>query len=950
MTWAKKASALTVPLLPLFSLVALQADLATCEGTPKCADYIRAGIGYNASAVGPISTNITNNVSSVTTQRTGSEDTAAPTGDLAAAAACYSSWSSYSKQQSTSVVFTQVTTTYTRPLTTNITYGTGDVYSTAPGYGIPIARGNFTATSTAQRVLNITSTDVVYVSPTLTTTISKPTPTCSSLSPGECSKLYVSYISSLGLPANATVPAITPAPANSPPCPTYYYQPFTSCSTSYGKVSKDACTIMGNSVQLFYFPSQTTTPTIPVATGTMNVSATITAPPTAPPAVVYEYAPGTTFTSPNIYLKFDYLSAQRLRLGNGAPVCSICDKYGCRMQAVDGGQSITSEGTSIEGQLVTLAPDQVSSIVLDYSGQEAANIVSTMALGLPGYADVMNKVVGNFNVTAKPLRLEDVLHPPPEAYYLQPLDNAPGCDLSAPQPQCSTIFEGEYRALISLPPQVTGFQGPWKKCAPVIYGVYDPPIALTKASTAAGPTLPGGKKATPNNSPPAQTPPPVVPANVPNIPSRPIFTAQPNQAPGQNGNGGGNAGPTLPVGGGGSSNNNGGSSNGGSGNGGSGNGGPGNGGSSNGGSANNNGGAGNGASGNGNTGNGGSGNGGAGNGASGNGGSGASGNGGAGNGASGNGGSGNGATGNSGGGASGNGGAGNGATGNSGGGASGNGGAGNGATENSGGGASGNGGAGNSGSGNGAPGSGGSGNEVSGNGGGGASGNGNTGNGGGGASGNGNTGNGNTGNGGSVTSNGGSANGNEGSGNNNGGSTNGANSNGNGGGSSNNDAGGSGNGGSAGSSNGGGGGLSTGNTAQGNSGVSPSNSGGQSSSGSGGTSDGYSGGSSIGDNGDSSNNGGGSGGSATGNSGNANGDNGEGTGSGSGNGSNAPGSRTTTRGPSGTGSSSSGVSATSSSTASKAFSAPQVMGAENHVLALLISAVLLAAPFLVPWT
>ena len=583
-------------ILPLLT-VALHASLTTCNGTSGCADYIRAGIGYTSTVVETAIEVATVTTQTITVTAGNGVANGAANGDLAAASACSSSWSSYSSRRSKNVVVTMITTTFYNALTTNITYGTGDVYSTAPGYGIPIASNNFTATSTGKRVFNITSTQTMNIDTTLNTTLAKASPTCSLITPGECSKLYVSYIASLGLPKNASVPDITPAPANSPPCPTYYYQPFSSCSKSFVTSYPNDCTIMGNSVKLFYFPSQTTT-----STETVNVSATIT----APPKVVYEYAPGTTFTSPSIYLKFDYLSAERLSQGNDAVICSVCDKNGCRETGVDGGQERNVEGTSIEGQLVTLAPEEVSSIVLNYNDQEASSIVSTMALNLPGYADVMNDIVGNYNVTAKPLRIEDVLHPPPEAYYLQPLDNAPGCGLSVPQPQCSTIFEGAYRALISLPHEVTGFQGSWKSCFPVIYGVYDPPIALTRASTADGATLPnaGGYRTSTNGGQAAQTPQTAVPANLPNTPTQATPTPQADNVPGQNGNGG-NAGPTLPASGG-SSNNNGASNNGGSNNGASGNGGNTNGQSGSGsGSGNNNSGSGNGAgsgSNNGNTG------------------------------------------------------------------------------------------------------------------------------------------------------------------------------------------------------------------------------------------------------------------------------------------------------------------------------------------------------------
>ncbi|KAI5361526.1 hypothetical protein Slin14017_G082590 [Septoria linicola] len=533
--------------------VALNAGLTTCENVPGCADYIRAGLGYE----GPVQITQTEYEYCTTTEQvvvTGTGNAPASTLDLVEASACSSSWSRYSSRQSKNVVVKLITSTIYTALSTKLTYGTGDVYTTDSIYNIPIANGNFTATSTGKRFLNITSTIETNVDVTLNSTLAKATPTCSLIKPKECSRLYDSYISSLGLPFNASVPDITPVPANSPPCPTWFYKPFSTCTKSFVTSYPNDCTILGNSVQLFYFPTQTITADADPTSS--DALATIT----TPPAVIYEYAPGTTFTSPSIYLKFDYLSAERLSQGNDAAVCSVCDKLGCRQQAVDGGQEWSIEGTSIEGQIVSLAPEEVSSIVLNFNDQEASSIISTMAHGLPGYADVMNKVVGNFDVVAKRLSLDDVQHPPPEAYYLQPLDNAPGCGLSAPQPQCSTIFEGAYRALISLPQEVTGFQGEWKSCFPVIYGVYDPPIALTRASTADGATLPGYRP-TANNPQNTQTPQTAQPADLPQIPPIARPTALPNELPGENGSGNRPAGPTLPNSGG--SSNTGGSNSGG---------------------------------------------------------------------------------------------------------------------------------------------------------------------------------------------------------------------------------------------------------------------------------------------------------------------------------------------------------------------------------------------------
>ena len=69
--------------------------------------------------------------------------------------------------------------------------------------------------------------------------------------------------------------------------------------------------------------------------------------------MIYSWAPGVTFTSPSVYLSFDYLSAERIINNNNDYRCTTCDQAGCRQAAVDGGQEIKSEGTSIPGQLIS---------------------------------------------------------------------------------------------------------------------------------------------------------------------------------------------------------------------------------------------------------------------------------------------------------------------------------------------------------------------------------------------------------------------------------------------------------------------------------------------------------------------------------------------------------------------------------------------------------------------
>lgn len=490
------------------------------------ADYICRGLGISQTQ--PVDQAVVYEETTVTV--TAQQAAITKTVDLAAAASCSREWDEYYKNvYSPNVRNVLVTSTLSEIATLNITYGTGSVYTTRAS--IPVASGNFTPTRTALRILNVTSTIEFNQETTFNRELVNATPKCATLGPKECSSLYVSYISSLGLTSNASVPSITPAPSNSPPCPTYYYKPFTSCYSKFATSYANDCTILGNSVQLFYFPEETSF----AALDGQDASAPLT----TPPPLVYEYAPGTTFTSPSVYLKFDYLSAERLSNNNYNSICVTCGQQGCVTGAVDGGIQRSKEGTSIAGQLVTLRPEELSSVVLNFNKPEASSIVRTLAKGLPGYPNALQSIVGNFNVSYEPLNLAAYTNPSPEAYYLRPNVDIPGCNFTAPNQQCSTIFEGEYRALVSLPSEVTGLQGPWKSCLPVVYGVYDPPQVLTKASRAAAPTLPGGRTISQYTQPATQPA-----ATLPRPPSATIRpTAAPELLPD---NGGTPDAPTLP--------------------------------------------------------------------------------------------------------------------------------------------------------------------------------------------------------------------------------------------------------------------------------------------------------------------------------------------------------------------------------------------------------------------
>lgn len=284
-------------------------------------DYIRAGIGATT-------TTTTATFHEVVT--TGAPSPTAE--DLSALATCAASWSSYSVLASTNVGFSSVVYTTATLINTTIVYGTGDVYTS---YGrIPVVSGDFTPTRTANRLLNVSTTTFSQRTITSNPALITETPACS-FSPKSCSRLYASYISSLGLPNNASVPKITPAPQNSPQCPDYYYKPYSFSSLSTRSDVSEDCKLYGNSVELFYFPSRTDgepAPTTPVT---------------------YVYKEGTTFTSPSIYLSFDFISATRHIPISVDSYTISCGLKGCLTQGVGGGESLENEGTMISGRILS---------------------------------------------------------------------------------------------------------------------------------------------------------------------------------------------------------------------------------------------------------------------------------------------------------------------------------------------------------------------------------------------------------------------------------------------------------------------------------------------------------------------------------------------------------------------------------------------------------------------
>ena len=117
------------------------------------------------------------------------------------------------------------------------------------------------------------------------------------------------------------------------------------------------------------------------------------------------------------------------------------------------------------------------------------------------------------------------------------INGAPGCNRMGDHPQCSTIFDGDYRAQLLVPKQVRSLRPEWADCYDPLYGALDPPIALTPAAAIKAPTKPASPTPEPTTrAPTAPTPedptkgPGETPAAPgPTVPSKPSPTTPPPQ-------------------------------------------------------------------------------------------------------------------------------------------------------------------------------------------------------------------------------------------------------------------------------------------------------------------------------------------------------------------------------------------------------------------------------------
>jgi hypothetical protein len=202
-------------------------------------------------------------------------------------------------------------------------------------------------------------------------------------------------------------------------------------------------------------------------------------------------------TSPSVYLVFDHLQA--MSSTNLDPTCSLSSPLGATSTIrMAGGGAIRPIGGPYTNAVVSLDATGLSSLVRDLGAVNTASVVSEIAHGGPSYSYWINAVRGtgyNYgtgyysSVVAKSVDYADFMVPNAEAYYMN-INGAPGCNRMGDHPQCSTIYDGAYKAQLLVPKEARALRPEWAECSDPLFGALDPPIALTQVATIKGPSTP----------------------------------------------------------------------------------------------------------------------------------------------------------------------------------------------------------------------------------------------------------------------------------------------------------------------------------------------------------------------------------------------------------------------------------------------------------------------------
>lgn len=345
---------------------------------------------------------------------------------------CQSHWVSYSDVffATTGYASTWSTSTWT------VSVGTGDIYTTSQG--IPVAHGTFTPTG----VTTMTSSKLM---PDTRTWDHGPLtqPSCV-IDRGLCTEMFSSFMDSRNLTLFKDPIPSKSKPADYPRCgePLVQLDAKGDGTATIG----EPCSVWGGTVDLYYWPAQTSTGSAQLVTSGDTSSK------------VVQTIGNITMTSPYVYLSLNKITAW-----TEAVEWVFKDTSTITQNAIE-----HQIGKTYHNILISLHSTDVSTLryaVPDYSDY----MYSLTALGLDiwTYSTHSN---GAFSPTPWPIDYDHLTAPPPTEYFMNPNhDCRTDGDL-----QCGTLWNGDYKPQLALPSQLVNLDPHWSSCQPYIGGVYDP--------------------------------------------------------------------------------------------------------------------------------------------------------------------------------------------------------------------------------------------------------------------------------------------------------------------------------------------------------------------------------------------------------------------------------------------------------------------------------------------
>jgi hypothetical protein len=287
-----------------------------------------------------------------------------------------------------------------------------------------------------------------------------PSPSCS-IDPTDCDPLWAAYSSSLQATTTFDSPITTP------PCQNVsiaeHYSSLDSSVFGCGK-----CTIYGTHVQLVYWPvptSDLTTRDYCASTPTANL---------------------TTYNSDAVITWYVGKSLGNYSTSGTTSATDVGHQtVDPNKQTVIADGHAFTQGTAYISIASVWAADRCSKTFGTVTDAVLA-LPSASVLSLRYQQNHFQYLMETDEITGYPVNYGDFQTPIPWSAWNGQL----ACAGYWGGPQCDVIDERSYRPQLAIPPQITDLSPDFKDCQMWYNGLYDPPLALTEASTAAAPTNP----------------------------------------------------------------------------------------------------------------------------------------------------------------------------------------------------------------------------------------------------------------------------------------------------------------------------------------------------------------------------------------------------------------------------------------------------------------------------